>query len=132
MAETEAATSAWAEHHDPGSSSRLMQNSQESDHVMHGSDFEGSSGTLPQTKSAMSSGSRGVDIQASVMAERTAVRALMAQASILKRSGRLFDAMQALTLAAVCDPSVESHLQQLRAEMDGHGQSKALGTGTKY
>jgi len=51
------------------------------------------------------------------LAERTAVRALMAQASVLKRLGRLQDAMDALSLAAVFDRGVEVHKQQLQAEI---------------
>lgn len=60
---------------------------------------------------------------ASVLAERTAVRALMAQASVLKQVGRLQDAMHALNAAAVLDSSVEVHRRQLRAELDSHDES---------
>ena len=60
----------------------------------------------------------------SVLAERTAVRALMAQASVLKQLGRLKDAMHALDMASVLDQGVEVHRQQLQAEIEGPTSSE--------
>lgn len=76
---------------------------------------EASSGSVSQAERDALSGSGSVE--ASVLAERTAVRALMAQASVLKRLGRLQDAMDALSLAAIFDRGVEVHKQQLQAEI---------------
>ena len=76
---------------------------------------EASSAGVSQAERDASSGTGSV--KASVLAERTAVRALMAQASVLKRLGRLQDAMDALSLAAVLDSGVEVHKQQLQAEI---------------
>ena len=53
------------------------------------------------------------------MAERTAVRALMAQASVLKQLGRLQEALHALKMAEVFDSGVEVHRKQLQAALLG-------------
>ena len=113
-AETASATS-FRMKHAPCSSSAPAQQLPGSSHASQGSRGDASSGAQSQAGAAVSSDSR--DAQASTMAERTAVRALMAQASVLKRSGRLHDAMQALTLAAILDPGVEVHIRKLQAEM---------------
>ena len=55
----------------------------------------------------------------SVMAERTAVRALIAQASVLKQLGRLQEALHALKMAEVFDRGVEVHRRQLQAVLLG-------------
>jgi hypothetical protein len=60
----------------------------------------------------------------SVLAERTAVRVLMAQASVLKQLGRLKDAMHALDMASVLDQGVEVHRQQLQAEIERRTSSE--------
>ena len=56
----------------------------------------------------------------SVVAERIAVRALMAQASVLKQLGRLQEALHALKMAEVFDKGVEVHRKQLQAALLGH------------
>ena len=61
----------------------------------------------------------GEAVPDSVMAERTAVRALMAQASILKQLGRLQEALHALKMAEVFDRGVEVHRRQLQAVLLG-------------
>ena len=58
----------------------------------------------------------------SVVAERTAVRALMAQASVLKQLGRLQEALHALKMAEVFDSGVEVHRRQLQAELLGQSE----------
>ena len=62
----------------------------------------------------------------SMLAERTAVRVLMAQASILKQLGRLKDAMHALDMASVLDKGVKVHRQQLQAEIEGQTSSEVV------
>ena len=58
------------------------------------------------------------------MAERTAVRALMAQASVLKQLGRRQEALHALKMAEVFDKSVEVHRRQLQAALLGQPEPK--------
>ena len=57
-----------------------------------------------------------------MMAERTAVRALMAQASALKQLGRLQEALHALKMAEVFDRGVEVHRRQLQAVLLGQSE----------
>ena len=115
MAETVAASSFMAEHA-PGSSTGPPQGFLDLSHASQSMRGDACSEARSQAGAAASSDSR--DAQASAMAERTAVRALMAQASVLKHSGRLHDAMHAMTLAAVLDPGAEVHKQKLQAELD--------------
>ncbi len=55
----------------------------------------------------------------------------MAQASVLKRFGRLPDALQALHLATVLDRGVEVHARKLQAEMRGPSHDETLGRRTE-
>ena len=123
MAESVPDSSFGAEH-GQFSGSSLAQDPVRGSHASQSSSSDVESGAQSQAQMAMSSNSR--DEQASAMAERTAVRALMAQASILKRLGRLPDALQALNLAAVLDRGVEVHAQKLQAEMRDPMQKEAL------
>lgn len=102
-------------------SSQPAQGFLDSSHASNSSG--GEPGAQSHPEAAASSSSDG-GVQVSALAERTAVRALMAQASVLKRSGRLPDAVHALTLAAVLDRGVEVHAQKLRAEIKSSDPNK--------
>ena len=75
-------------------------------------------GSMADSSAAGLTASDKVGASESVLAERTAVRVLMAQASVLKQLGRLKDAMDALDMASVLDKGVEVHRQQLQAEIE--------------
>ena len=108
----------------PRSSSGPTQEPLDSGHASRSSRDEIDLGAQSQSEAAASSD--GSSVQASALAERTAVGALMAQASVLKRLDRLADALHALTLAAVLDRSVKVHAQKLQAEMNSNGLNKGV------